>query len=34
MRIRTNENYFPLQHQLFGFYNKMGVFTAQHDQNL
>jgi len=34
MRIRTNENYLPLQHQKFGFYNKTGMFTAQYGLNL
>jgi len=25
MDFRTNNNFFPLQHQLFGFYNEDGV---------
>jgi len=25
MNLRTNSDYFPIQHQLFGFYNRDGV---------
>jgi len=31
--LRTNSDYFPIQHQLAGFYNR-GVFTARYERNL
>ena len=28
--LRKNSDYFPIQHQLTGFYNREGVFTARY----
>ena len=30
MDLRTNSDYFPIQHQLTGFCNRDGVFTARY----
>ena len=34
MDLRTNSDYFPIQHYLSGFYNRDEVFTAQYGLNL
>jgi len=32
--LRTNSDYFPIRHQLTGFYNGDGVFTARYGLGL
>ena len=32
--LRTNSDYFPIQHQLTGFYNRRNVFTARYGLDL
>jgi hypothetical protein len=31
--LRTNSDYFPIQHKLAGFYNRDGVSTARYELN-
>ena len=32
--LRTNSDYFPIQHSLTGFYNRDGVFTSRYGLSL
>jgi len=32
--LRTNSDYFPIQHELAGFYNREDVFTARYGLGL
>ena len=34
MNIITNNDYFPIQHEVNGFYNGEGEFTAQYELNI